>query len=531
MDKTININIAGTLFKIDDEAFRILRDYLQAINNRFRNVQGGNETIEDIESRISEIFQSQKGLAGVINRENVEAMISIIGKPGDFDVNDEGTDQPLSSSPKKRMYRNPDDKIIAGVCSGLGAYLDTDPVLFRILFTISALFFGAGFLLYLVLWVALPEANTDGKKREMYGSAYHAASSLNRQADGKYYDGYTGTSKIGNAFNEVFRAIGRVFYITFRIFMIIIGLIFVLMGFLAIISLLMIFVFKMPWAFSSGSLDSSLVYFPDFLNYIVNPSVSPWIIGLSLTVLILPMLAFIYWGVKMIFWFRAKDGIVSLIAFVLWIMSITALSIIIFNEGISFAESARTSAQTIFPNPPDTLYVISDNKVEDLKFNTRFALPDNDYTVFLVDSTEKIYISPTLKLNISDDKTAKIEIQKRSSGSTGFEASRKAESLLYNYRIKNDTLYLDEYFTLSEGSKWTADQVTIKLFLPEKTILYFDTSAEQLFHRRIQVTRTVNDEVNTIVDYDTEPWELGNRFWAITEEGLRESNKEGSKQK
>ena len=62
MDKTININIAGTLFQIDEDAFSILRDYLQAINTRFRNVQGGNETIEDIESRISEIFQSQKGM-------------------------------------------------------------------------------------------------------------------------------------------------------------------------------------------------------------------------------------------------------------------------------------------------------------------------------------------------------------------------------------------------------------------------------------------------------------------------------------
>ncbi len=85
MDKTININLGGTLFQIDEEAYRILRDYLQAIDLKFRNVPGGNETIEDIESRIAEIFQSQKGNAGVITRENVEAMISIIGKPEDFD--------------------------------------------------------------------------------------------------------------------------------------------------------------------------------------------------------------------------------------------------------------------------------------------------------------------------------------------------------------------------------------------------------------------------------------------------------------
>jgi len=137
MDKTININIAGSLFQIDEDAFNILRDYLLAINNRFRNVQGGHETVEDIESRISEIFQSQKGLAGVISKENVEAMISIIGKPEDFDLNEEQPEHQTYSSQKRRMYRNPDDKIIGGVCSGIGAYVDTDPVLFRILFVIG----------------------------------------------------------------------------------------------------------------------------------------------------------------------------------------------------------------------------------------------------------------------------------------------------------------------------------------------------------------------------------------------------------
>src|SRR5450759_1833394 len=95
MDKTININIAGNLFQIDDEAFRLLRDYLQAINTRFSKVQGGHETIEDIEARIAEIFQSQKGLAGVITKENVEAMISILGKPEDFDHSEPETGAPI----------------------------------------------------------------------------------------------------------------------------------------------------------------------------------------------------------------------------------------------------------------------------------------------------------------------------------------------------------------------------------------------------------------------------------------------------
>src|SRR5512136_1988099 len=173
MDKTININISGALFQVDEEAFRILRDYLQAIDNRFRNVQGGHETIEDIESRIAEIFQSQKGLAAVITRDNVEAMISIIGKPEDFDLNEPETEAPIYASRKRRMYRNPEDTIIGGVCGGIGANLNTDPVLFRILFVLFTVFFGVGFLVYIVLWIALPLASSDSKKKEMYGNDYH----------------------------------------------------------------------------------------------------------------------------------------------------------------------------------------------------------------------------------------------------------------------------------------------------------------------------------------------------------------------
>jgi phage shock protein PspC (stress-responsive transcriptional regulator) len=538
MDKTININIAGTLFQIDDEAFRILRDYLQAINNRFRNVQGGHETVEDIESRIAEIFQSQRGLAGIITKENVESMISIIGNPGDFDVNESEPEQKIYQTQKKRMYRNPDDKIIGGVCSGLGAYLDNDPVLFRILFVLFTAFFGTGFLIYIILWIALPEANNDARRREMYGKAYHSARSLSEEPDGTYhstsepYSSTYSTSRLGNAFNEIFRAIGRVCFVIFRIFMIIIGVIFVLTGFLAILSLLMIFVFKFPWAFSVDGFNSSLVYLPDFLNYIVNPAVAPWIVALSLLAIILPMLAFIYWGVKMIFWFKAKDGIVSLAGFVLWVMVIAALTIILFNEGISFSETARTASQSVYPIPPDTLYILTDKKVADLKFDKKFSVPDDDYTVFLVDSTRKMYISPDLQLRITDEDNVKVEIRRRSSGRTREDAIRKSESLIYNYRMSHDTLYLDEYFTIPEGNKWTADNLRINLFIPEKTVLYFGNSTEKLFHNVIELGWVKSDTISdSRIDYNTEPWELGNKFWTITEDGLKEAEKVTSKKR
>lgn len=518
MDKTININLGGTLFQIDEEAFRILRDYLQAINNRFANVQEGHETIEDIELRIAEIFQSQKGLAGVISRENVETMITIIGKPEDFDQGEPETGTPIYSSHKRRMHRNPDDFIISGVCGGIGAYLDTDPVLFRILFIISAMF-GVGLVIYVALWIALPVARTDSQKREMFGSSNHSTRSQNKQydssqmtADPLYNRGYNSSSRVGNAINEIFRAIGRVFYIILRIFLIIIGVVLVLTGFLFILCFVMIFIFKYPGTFSMDSSGVSLVYLFDFLNYIVKPTTVPWIIILSSITFLLPMIALIYWGVKMIFWFRATDGVVSLIALVVWVMSIAGLAIIGFNEGISFAQTAKTSVVTVLPNSPDTLYVCSDQKIADLKYQKEVSLPHEEYSVYINDEKNELYIRPFLNINKSDDKSTTVEMRKRSAGRTEMDAMKKIDGLLYNYSIKGNTLHLDEYFTSPAGRKWSADNVGINIHIPSGTILKFENSPRLLLHSSF---RYESDE------YLESRWESDNALWIMTDDGLK----------
>jgi phage shock protein PspC (stress-responsive transcriptional regulator) len=521
MDKTININLAGTLFQIDEDAYRMLREYLQSINNHFRNVRGGLETIDDFESRIAEIFQSQKGLAGVITRENVEAMILIIGKPEDFDHSVDEPESPTYSAQRKRMYRNPDDSIISGVCGGIGAYLNSDPVLFRILFILFTVFFGVGFFVYIALWIALPQANIDSRKREMYGNEYHSARSQNRQAGAPdaagaplYTSGYNNTSRVGNAFNEVFRAIGRVCYIILRIFLIIIGILLMLTGFLAILSFVMIIVFKYPGAFSIDSSGFNLIYFPDFLNYIVSPSASPWIMILTSVAFILPMLALIYWGVKMIFWFNVKDGALSLAGLVLWVMSIAALALILFNEGISFAESSKTSSQIVFSDSPDTLYIITDRKIADLKIDKEISLKEEAYTVLINEEKKELYIRPQINVNSSEEGITRVEVRKRSSGRTELDALKKTEELVYNYSSNGDTLHLDEYFTIPSGRKWSADNVGINLYIPEGTILKFDSSSENMLH-----------------NHSGHDWESNKRLWVLSEDRLIPVKKPFTKQK
>jgi phage shock protein PspC (stress-responsive transcriptional regulator) len=507
MDKTIKINLAGTLFQIDEEAYRMLRDYLQTIDTRFRNVAGGTETIEDFEFRIAEIFQSQKGVAGVISRENVLEMITIIGKPEDFDLPGSEKGSPGYTSQKKRMFKNRGDKVVAGVCSGIATYLDTDPVWIRLLFILFTLFFGIGFFVYIALWIALPAAHTEARKKEMSGNAYYSSSTKSQQ---QVRSGIADTSRVGNALNEIFMAIGRVIYLIVRIFLIIIGVAFVLTGFLALLTFITVFIFKYPGSFSTNIEGVNLSYIPDFLNFIVAPAIVPWITVLTTIVVVLPLLAVVYWGVKMIFWFKARDGVVSLIGLVLWVMSIAALSIILFNEGVGFAETAKTSSKTILKELPDTLFIKPGKNIDETNYDHEISIPDDDYKVFIAEERKEVFVQTFLTIEPSENRSATVEIKKRSAGRSRSDALLKAEALRYNFFQAGDTIFFDEYFSYSPGTKWAFDNVGMTLFIPNGTVIGIDEKAEKLFSSHLRKNNKM----------DTDIFNYEKNFWRLTEEGL-----------
>ncbi|MBI9069909.1 MAG: PspC domain-containing protein [Salinivirgaceae bacterium] len=174
MTQTISINLGGLLFHIDDEAYEILKTYLQAIEKQFINETEKKDIIQDIEARIAELFAERinrnKDLVSV---DDVNAVISIMGEPHDFIEEDENQKSTSGTSYKrtsasKRMYRNPDDRLLGGVCGGLGAYFQTDSWIFRVIFILLFFLFFGG-IIYLILWIAIPEATTSAQKLEMRG--------------------------------------------------------------------------------------------------------------------------------------------------------------------------------------------------------------------------------------------------------------------------------------------------------------------------------------------------------------------------
>ena len=170
MNKIMNINIGGIVFHVDDIAYEKLKKYLEDINKHFNKSTGGDEIINDIESRIAELFQQKlNSKKEVVTLEDVDEVISVMGKPSDFEDENEYDDPNVRQLGRKRMFRDIDNRMLGGVCSGLGAYFRVDTVWFRLGFVIATLS-GLSILAYLILWIIIPPARTISEKLEMEGN-------------------------------------------------------------------------------------------------------------------------------------------------------------------------------------------------------------------------------------------------------------------------------------------------------------------------------------------------------------------------
>lgn len=173
MKKTFSINLNGIVFNIDEDAYEKLQSYLTSIERHFSKEEERKEIIADIEARLAEIFSGKTNASRqVISMDEVNEVIRMMGQPGDF-ADEQAEEIPredlLYHKKYRRMYRDPDSRLIGGVCSGLSAYFGMDPVFLRLIFLIAFFGFGVGLLVYLILWVVLPEARTTAQKLEMRG--------------------------------------------------------------------------------------------------------------------------------------------------------------------------------------------------------------------------------------------------------------------------------------------------------------------------------------------------------------------------
>ena len=186
MNQVLNINLGGYPITIDTDAYDSLEHYLNTIEHHFSDSEGCDEIIADIETRLAELFNEELGKRSIVSSRDVERAIAIMGTPEDFGA------EPIAANPKKRsnksrakseglnfgkkLFRDPEDQQVAGVCSGLAAYFGVeDPLWIRLAFVIFTISGGAGILLYIILWAITREAHSPSDRLAMRGETINVS--------------------------------------------------------------------------------------------------------------------------------------------------------------------------------------------------------------------------------------------------------------------------------------------------------------------------------------------------------------------
>ncbi len=176
MKKTLSVNLGNRVFHIDEDAYIKLKAYLEHIETYFGDAREREDIISDIELRISELFNDRLGINKlVITLTDVSEVIAIMGEPNEIGESAGPGRSEYHPLQTRRIYRDPDDRMLGGVCAGLAAYAGIDPTIMRLLFVFFLFMGGIGVLAYIILWVVLPEARTTAQKIEMTGNTVNAS--------------------------------------------------------------------------------------------------------------------------------------------------------------------------------------------------------------------------------------------------------------------------------------------------------------------------------------------------------------------
>lgn len=483
MNKTVNINLGGMVFHIDEDAYVKLTHYFEAIKRSLQNTEGQDEIIKDIELRVAELFTERQSVnKQVVDLKDIDAIITVMGQPEDYSLEeDTPANKQTTYSRTKKLYRDQDDSQLGGVASGLGYYFGIDVVWIR---TILVLLFigglGFGIVAYIVLWIVTPEASTTSEKLEMKGEPVNLSNIEKKvreefgNVSSKFKNG--DYDDLGNQMAQKSTKIGhRLAEIATRLFQIIakfIGLFLVFIGLTTLLALVM-------GVFALGS--TGFVYFPwqNFIEAANFTHYPVWTIGLVVLFAVgIPFLFVAIVGFKLLSpRIKTINNTVKYSLLSLWIIALILIFSIGAKQVNTFSNSSRVvENQVLNLLPTDTLSI-------QFKSNPFYTQDINEYSSFKItqDSINQdvIYSNDVLlTIRKTTDAQASVQIVKEAYGQTIGEAKSRAEQIKYSFKIINNQLQFDNYLLTDLKNKFRDQKIAITLFVPENSFLKLDSSTE-----------------------------------------------------
>lgn len=485
MNKTINANIGGMVFTLDEDAYNRLQGYLTTLKNYFIKTEGTDEILEDIEARIAEMLQERLDERPIVQLADIDGVIETMGMPEDFEDPAAGEETSSGKSSytfqatSKRFFRNPDDKVIAGVCSGLASYFNLDPIWVRIAFVLFGLaFFGTGLFLYVILWIIVPEANTTAEKLQMRGEKVtisniekavreeveKAGNRIQEMADNVSQAGKRASANVrggtSNFFSQLGRGLGSIVAFGARLFAIIMTVVLVIIlisFFLGIFGTSTALTVSLPFLYD--------VVFETQIDAILGT------IGLALIV-VLPIFWLLTRLLLSVMKARPNHRYLNLSFLSGWLGAVILVTIIGARVGLDFrAVSMDTQETTLQAFSADTLYV--DVRTEgDLPYDAEYIehygtdwleveLPDMD-----AGNDGMRLGNIELRTSEAKDSVGKVFVYRLARGSNAAEARERAEAISYNVSQEDSVLYLPRFYYFSD-EPWRHQQVKLVVKVPK----------------------------------------------------------------
>lgn len=358
MTQVMNVSIAGISFTLENDAYAILEQYLEDLRICYKDEPEPQEIMEDIEERIAELILERGVKERVVSYSEVRDIIEIMGRPGDIKSDDEGSSSSDEGKTgiKKKLYRDVSNKVIGGVCSGLGVYFGADPVMIRLIFVLSALLtsiartlhifnigytlpdsFGIVVLFYLLMWIIVPAARSIEQKCAMRGCGT-GIDDIHKNVKVSQMNVGANQGRTNDVIKGVFNIVGLS-----------LGAAMLFVGFAGLVAGMFLF-----WGFElfEGVPVLSVI---DYVELGVECVLLVKVLfSISYTI---PFIAMLYMGCRLCFKFKAPSWRPGLIMAIAWIVSSVALVSLVVKSVTPYLGRTNWSEDRSLCGNIDTLYI------------------------------------------------------------------------------------------------------------------------------------------------------------------------------
>ncbi len=489
MNKTIIINISGVIFHIEEDAYETLKNYMNDIKHHFASYRDNFEIVTDIENRIAEMFSELllKENKQVIVQSDVATVIAKMGNAEDFreDAESEFSQSNDYAFSKRKLFRDVDDRIIGGICSGIGHYFEIEARWIRVAFFVLFIFYGFGLLPYILLWMVMPKAKSRTEKMEMKGERVNLHS-FQRNVEEEINAVRTnihkaseyarpGLGRLGSFIRDVINGLIGFLGGTGRIILKIMGFIILAFTGLGLIAAFIVFVVFL------GYLSNSEVatIFP--LNAIAT-NLRPAIYICSFLVMLIPLLSIMLLMISILFNSRRVTRPIGFSMLMIWIIALAVGVFCIAKNTTDFKEEASFSESITLKKNQNNVYYLQMGQERTIQENT-YKENGTDKIITITGNNQEFDTPNRVNMDLSLTENDKLSLIKTfTARGKDFDAALKnARHIAYYYSQKDSLLTFDYRSGLPDGSLWRDQEVRLRLNVPIGSTIYLQNRLARHF--------------------------------------------------